>query len=145
MIQRDSASIRDKSHTHVRSSMLTDIHHTCTSAPAHRLMSHNVHLHTSIYYIHTYTCAPAHRHIAQAHVHLHTGIHHTHVLLHKGIHHTHITPGHIHACAHRCISHMHMCTYTHTKRHVCPYLSTPHGILISAPVFTHFMPASRYS
>lgn len=72
MIQRDSASIRDKSHTHVRSSMLTDIHHTCTSAPAHRLMSHNVHLHTSnTTYIHmctctqTYspgTCAPSYRH-----------------------------------------------------------------------------------
>lgn len=40
---------------------------------------------------------------------------------------------------------MHMCTYTHAKRHVCLYLYTPNSILMSAPIFTHFMPASGYS
>lgn len=115
MIQRDSASIRDKSHTRVHSSMLTDIYHICTSAPAHRLMSHNVHC-TQAYttYIHmctctqTYspgTCAPSYRHTS-----------HTY-----------------HTCTYTCmctqvLSHTCTCALTHIQRGMCARTCTCHTV-----------------
>lgn len=86
------------------------ISHTCAFKYANRHITHaQVHLHIGLCHTmctctqayDTYIRAPAHRHTAQAHVLLHTGIHHIHI-------HTDT-----HTCTwHRPKSHMHVHLHT---------------------------------